>query len=415
MPMLRYFTYPAYLEMYENTNGDITLVYSTGPNQVEEGKFGTLMETGQDASNGWSSFNSVPWYSKRNKVKRVVVYQYIEPYDMSAFFATLPYVTEIEGLNNVETTSCTNFYQMFYGATKITSLDLSDWNTKYVTNMKEMFCSCSKLANINMSGWQTTDVTTMQGMFMLCKALTKLDLSSFTTYDTDDTQAMFRNCVALKTIYASENFTNRYITTSSNMFTSCSALVGGNGTVYNANNVDATYARLDTVSTPGYFSVKPLPIAFNNGESNITAIYFNGQEVTSLYYNNTLIFGEGFKPEITINIQVTSTPSNGENYRVGDEIDYTISVTNTSVFPFYMSECSLTSELTGDVWNMEGIDPGQTRTFDINYIITSSDIEVGSVDIRSGVSFDGYYYDEETGGKKYPDVILTGDSIIPVN
>ena len=255
----------------------------------------------------------------------------------------------------------------------------------------------------------------MQSMFALCKALTKLDLSSFNTINIENTQTMFRNCTALKTIYASEGFTNRYITTSSNMFASCSALVGGNGTVYDANHVDATYARLDTASTPGYFSVKPFPIAFNNGESNITAIYFNGQQVTSLYYNDALIFGEGFKPEITINITITSTPPNGENYQVGDEIDYTISVTNTSVFSFYMGECSLIDDLGGNVWTMEYIDPGQTYTYNSQYTVIESDGEAGSVDIRSGVSFDGDYYDEETGETKSPNVILTGDSIVYVD
>jgi len=37
---------------------------------------------------------------------------------------------------------------------------------------------------------------------------------------------------------------------------SLSALVSGNGTKYNANYVDKTYARVDTASTPRYFAYK---------------------------------------------------------------------------------------------------------------------------------------------------------------
>jgi pilin isopeptide linkage protein len=40
------------------------------------------------------------------------------------------------------------------------------------------------------------------------------------------------------------------------MFKNCSALVGGNGTKWSSANTGATYARIDTASTPGYFTEK---------------------------------------------------------------------------------------------------------------------------------------------------------------
>ena len=41
------------------------------------------------------------------------------------------------------------------------------------------------------------------------------------------------------------------------MFEDCKKIVGGNGTTYNSSYTDKTYARIDTASTPGYFTAKP--------------------------------------------------------------------------------------------------------------------------------------------------------------
>jgi len=40
------------------------------------------------------------------------------------------------------------------------------------------------------------------------------------------------------------------------MFLECEKIVGGNGTTYNAEHIDATYARIDTDGAPGYFTKK---------------------------------------------------------------------------------------------------------------------------------------------------------------
>lgn len=46
------------------------------------------------------------------------------------------------------------------------------------------------------------------------------------------------------------------------MFLNCTQLVGGNGTTYDANHIDAEYARVDGENgLPGYFTA---PVANNN-------------------------------------------------------------------------------------------------------------------------------------------------------
>ena len=100
-------------------------------------------------------------------------------------------------------------------------------------------------------------------MFNKCSGLTSLDLSNFNTSQVTDMGLMFSSCNNLTTIYVSEyDSTTRKGWTTENeksyisIFYDCPNLVGGNGTKYNFSYIDATYARIDTASTPGYLTKK---------------------------------------------------------------------------------------------------------------------------------------------------------------
>ena len=93
-------------------------------------------------------------------------------------------------------------------------------------------------------------------MFFDSKATT-LDLSSFDTSNVTDMSWMFSDCSNLKTIYASNKFNTNAVSSSNNMFTGTTNLVGGAGTTYNSSYVNKTYARIDGgASLPGYFTLK---------------------------------------------------------------------------------------------------------------------------------------------------------------
>ena len=93
-------------------------------------------------------------------------------------------------------------------------------------------------------------------MFHGCNKLTSLNVSSFDTSKVTNMRYMFQNSKDLKTIYVSNKFNTDTVIDSTNMFTSCTSLVGGNGTTYDSTKIDKTYARIDTASTPGYFTAK---------------------------------------------------------------------------------------------------------------------------------------------------------------
>lgn len=101
----------------------------------------------------------------------------------------------------------------------------------------------------------------MRYMFQGCKSLTELNLEKFNTKQVTNMAGMFNGCNNLKTIYVSEynsetneGWTTSLVTDSVNMFVNSINLVGGNGTIYDANHLDVTYARIDTADAPGYFT-----------------------------------------------------------------------------------------------------------------------------------------------------------------
>ena len=84
-----------------------------------------------------------------------------------------------------------------------------------------------------------------------------LDLSGWNTSKVTNMTYMYRDCQSLKTIYVSDLWSTTKVSSSDGMFTGCTSLVGGSGTVYNSSYTDKSYARIDTASTPGYLSAKP--------------------------------------------------------------------------------------------------------------------------------------------------------------
>ena len=96
----------------------------------------------------------------------------------------------------------------------------------------------------------------MRAMFCNCSSLTNLDVSKFDTSNVTNMGNMFDSCSKLKTIYASNKFDTSKVSKYSYMFSNCTSLVGGNGTTYSSSYTDKTYARIDSSSTPGYFTSK---------------------------------------------------------------------------------------------------------------------------------------------------------------
>ena len=186
------------------------------------------------------------------------------PTTTANWFSDMSNLQGITGIEYLNTDEVTNMNNMFNFCSSLTSLDLSSFNTAKVTNMGAMFFCCSSLTSLDVSSFNTVEVTNMGLMFCGCTRLTTLDLSSFNTAKVHDTFRMFHECFRLTTIYASNDWSNTANTNHGDMFLYCNNLVGGQGTTYDANHIDAEYAHIDGgPSNPGYFTAK-----FTRGDVN---------------------------------------------------------------------------------------------------------------------------------------------------
>ena len=161
-------------------------------------------------------------------------------------------------VSNFNTENVTNIHAMFDGCHALTELNLSNFNTENVTDMGYMFCGCKSLTSLNVSSFNTENVTDMDYMFSYCPEMTTLDIRNFSIGKVETMFKMFDRNPKLKTIYCNDDWSTSAVLTNSNyMFDGCTALVGGNGTTYDNNMTDISYARPDEGETDkGYFTRK---------------------------------------------------------------------------------------------------------------------------------------------------------------
>ena len=232
--------------------------------------------------------------------------------DMSGMFESCFRLTNLS-LSGFKTDNVTNMKYMFFACSGLSSIDLSGFKTDNVTDMEWMFYGCSALTNLDVSGFKTENVKKMGCMFFGCSALTNLDVSGFKTNNVTDmtamfegcsnltilnvsgfktdhlTGGMFNDCYSLKTIFANENWSTAKVENGEDgdiMFDNCFALVGGNGTKYDANHIDHTYARIDKDNEPGYFTMAENDPYSGTTEAEPYAVLSEDKTVVTFYYDD---------------------------------------------------------------------------------------------------------------------------------
>ena len=92
----------------------------------------------------------------------------------------------------------------FYTTNSLTSIDISNWDTSNVNTMEGMFRlynSTSSLTSITFpTNFDTSKVTTMNRMFEGQDKLTSLDLSGWNTSNVEDMSYMFYSCKGLTSL-----------------------------------------------------------------------------------------------------------------------------------------------------------------------------------------------------------------------
>ena len=184
--------------------------------------------------------NNPGWEAQKRNIKKVVFdasFANARPTSCCWWFGNCFYLTEIEGIENL--------------------------NTQNVTDMRDMFTCCYALTSLDVSNFNTQNVEDMTDMFLGCEGLSLLDLSNFNTANVMGMSSMFSGCSTLQTIFASDKFVTDKVLGGDDMFISCENLKGFIDYISNPDKTDKTYANYTT----GYFT----KLVGKNGEKKIGA------------------------------------------------------------------------------------------------------------------------------------------------
>ena len=170
--------------------------------------------------------------------------------DMSYMFRFCSSLTSLD-VTHFNTGNVTDMSDMFASCSKLTSLDVTNFNTANVKDMSDMFASCSGLISLDVTHFNTANVKDMSNMFYGCSGLISLDVTNFNTANVTNMRYMFKGCFKLKEIYVSDKFVTDDVIDSKDMFLGCHSLSGD----IDQNSVkvnDKTYAK----TAGGYFRDK---------------------------------------------------------------------------------------------------------------------------------------------------------------
>ncbi len=218
-------------------------------------------------------------------------------------------------VSKLQTNNCRNFSRMFAGCEKLKSIDVSDFivgSSAWYPPMNDMFNGCSALEGItfaienNRFEVRSNDIS---GMFKDCTSLTDIDLSTFNTRHTENMSSMFEGCTGLTQLDLSPFYTDALTNFSrmfagcvnlehiyvypqwdvtdidqvnaewcANAFEGCIALVGQDGTAYDASRYSVGQPVADwsvaTVQAGGYLSCKAAPVVFK-ADGTLYFLYLN--------------------------------------------------------------------------------------------------------------------------------------------
>ena len=167
-------------------------------------------------------------------------YKIVAPTDCASMFASYAKMTSLD-LSNFDTSNTTTMFGMFNGCSALTNLNIDNFKTSKVTTMSGMFNSCVGLTSLNLSSFDTSSVTNMSYMFNSCRNLEKLNLSSFKTSYVTALNVMFQSCEKLTEIKGLENWDTKNVTSMRNMFNKCYDLNSLNLSNFNTGKVTTMY------------------------------------------------------------------------------------------------------------------------------------------------------------------------------
>ena len=293
-------------------------------------------------------------------------------------------------VSNLNTSNVTTMYGVFWGAENLETIEgLENFDTRNVTSMSEMFYYCESLKTIEgLENFDTSNVTNMNRMFYSCTSLEEIDLSSFDTSASPSVHSMFEDAKSLRSVYVSNKWDNTKLGDSTNMFEHTQNLIGYYGFAFvqggNSTYHDKTYARADTEdpNNRGFFTD-----VSHKGEMN-TVTYPDG--TVEVYPHNSKIdipTNDGSKPNEKV-AEIT--------FKYHDDItaDTTMDVEKV----YYQNGWYVNNE---HYWNGTRLVVGENLLLEYCFGENIARVESFPRPEREGYSFVGWWTDEYGGERIY--------------
>ena len=141
----------------------------------------------------------------REMIENVVFdehFSYYHPKTCSYWFYGMNNLTNITHLDYLKTDLVVDFALMFYNCRKLTSIDVSHFDTSSAATFTSMFSSCRSLQSIDVSHFDDSHIPSGYGvnsMFAYCQSLENLDISNFVFSGTNNA-GMLMYCSNLKSL-----------------------------------------------------------------------------------------------------------------------------------------------------------------------------------------------------------------------
>ena len=124
----------------------------------------------------------IPWRDYASSVTRVIIKPGVKANTYAdCLFFNMNNCTEFSGLENLDVSSATTMFAMFYWCKSVVSLDLSSFDTSNLVDIEDMFGSCDNLSEINVSNWDTSNLVYLHNAFDDNPSLKSIDLSGWDT------------------------------------------------------------------------------------------------------------------------------------------------------------------------------------------------------------------------------------------
>ena len=235
-----------------------------------------------------SGENRPKWYTHDTEISKVVFeasFANARPTSCYAWFQDFKNLTQIEGIENLNTANVTDMSYMFKNCSNLAKLDVTHFNTAKVTTMNSMFTRCSNLAELDVTHFNTANVTNMYEMFNGCSNLVKLDITHFNTAKVTTMFGMFTRCSNLVELDVT-HFNTAEVTDMSYMFYDCSNLAELDVTHFNTAKVTIMNGMFS-----GCSNLTELDLThFNTANvTNMYAMFFGCKSLTTIYVSDEFV------------------------------------------------------------------------------------------------------------------------------